>query len=763
MAIKWKNWTARRPVKILCVTLVPIMLFLSSLGIIGLTDLDTVRTAILFADLDKNDYFYDNYVPDALESVYNLFWLQSEEHIRNMGCLEWKSRIQVATYEYDPYYQQRAYGETVDIVFEDDPDDIVADADDVDSGLRAPIETAEFVYYDLVSVGMQGTWHYGTIAADHLDSAEAQQMLDQAVQNQLNQLHFARNRLERMPGLYYGITNGNIWFGNVPANTVAHGADFFRANPVYWIDEYGKPSEHSRSNTKYYPFYEYRYYFDTDTISNFIAFSMVEVEAQNAEWRVAQRQLEQQIALVALPLLIAFALVVILLVGAGRLYGDEHGEIHFTAIDRPWLDLSVCTVIGYEGLVGVGIYLALETAWRYNNTRWLYLLLAAAAVLMTLPLLWWVVNFTKRCKAGRFWRYTMCYVFVRRVYIGCKGVLQSLWAGTKLTLRVVLIGIVSYVAMLVCLALSDARDMGYGTLLYLVLSAVAVFLLLRFARGLQAIEEGARAASQGRYDAPIAVMGGTLGSIATSINSIADGIHVAVAERLKSERFRTELITNISHDIRTPLTSLITYTDLLKNEGLDHEDAPGYLDILIQKSARLKTLTDDLFEASKAASGNIEVYMETLDLADFLRQVLGELDERLRDSGLDFRLDLPEHAPVHGDGKLLWRVMDNLLSNVCKYALAGSRVYIDIAAEEGAYRLDMKNISEHPLNVEPTELLERFKRGDEARGGEGSGLGLSIAQSFIISQGGRFALAIDGDLFKVSLHLPKADGDGEQQ
>jgi signal transduction histidine kinase len=289
-----------------------------------------------------------------------------------------------------------------------------------------------------------------------------------------------------------------------------------------------------------------------------------------------------------------------------------------------------------------------------------------------------------------------------------------------------------------------------------VFTGLAVFGLLRYSRKLYLLTQGAKAASGGQYGSHIDVTGGELGSIADSINNISDGINVAVAERLKSERLKTELITNISHDIRTPLTSLITYTDLLKSEGLGAEKAPEYLDVLIQKSARLKTLTDDLFEASKAASGNVDVHIDNLDFADFIRQALGETDGKLRGSGLDFRLNLPEHAPVRADGKLLWRVMDNLLSNVFKYALAGSRVYIDIAAEDESYRLDIKNISEHPLNVDPSELTERFKRGDGARSGEGSGLGLSIAQSFVLSQGGRFVLSIDGDLFKASVHLPKS-------
>jgi signal transduction histidine kinase len=195
---------------------------------------------------------------------------------------------------------------------------------------------------------------------------------------------------------------------------------------------------------------------------------------------------------------------------------------------------------------------------------------------------------------------------------------------------------------------------------------------------------------------------------------------------------------------------------LLKNTGRGDEKADEYIEVLIQKSARLKTLTDDLFEASKAISGNVDVNIRQIDLADFVRQALGESDERVNASGLDFRMNLPEHAPVSADGKLLMRVMDNLLSNALKYALAGSRVYIDVARDGDYYRLDMKNVSDQPLNVDPSELVERFKRGDSSRSGEGSGLGLSIAESFTRLQGGKFALSIDGDLFKASISLPAA-------
>jgi len=286
-------------------------------------------------------------------------------------------------------------------------------------------------------------------------------------------------------------------------------------------------------------------------------------------------------------------------------------------------------------------------------------------------------------------------------------------------------------------------------------AVLTAFLLLRYARRIYMLEHGARSVSAESGDAPIFAGGGELGSIADSINSISSGINTAVEQRMKSERLKTELITNVSHDIRTPLTSIITYADLLKQEGLDNEKAPEYLDILVQKSQRLKTLTEELFEASKAATGNIDVHITELDIVSLINQVLGELDGAVKSSGLDFRLKLPEHELVRADGKLMWRVMDNLLSNVFKYSLPGSRVYLDVEKSENSYiRIDVKNISARELNVDPGELTERFKRGDDSRVDGGSGLGLSIVQSFVSAQGGRFAISIDGDLFKATVHLP---------
>lgn len=248
---------------------------------------------------------------------------------------------------------------------------------------------------------------------------------------------------------------------------------------------------------------------------------------------------------------------------------------------------------------------------------------------------------------------------------------------------------------------------------------------------------------------------GEMARLAANINTITDGLKKAVDNELKSERLKTELITNVSHDIRTPLTSIITYVDLLKKEETSSAVAE-YIEVLDQKSKRLKVLTDDLFQAAKASSGNIPVQFERIDLVSLIKQGLGEVSAQIEESGLDIRLNNPtDKVYVMGDGKLLWRSIENLLSNIFKYSLIGSRVYIDLEDEGDKVLLTFKNISASELNMSADDLLERFTRGDESRSSEGSGLGLSIAKSLIEVQKGTFHIEVDGDLFKVRVYLRK--------
>ena len=226
---------------------------------------------------------------------------------------------------------------------------------------------------------------------------------------------------------------------------------------------------------------------------------------------------------------------------------------------------------------------------------------------------------------------------------------------------------------------------------------------------------------------------------------------------MKSERFKAELITNVSHDLKTPLTSIINYVNLLKTTQQADPQAREYIEVLDRKSQRLKKLTEDLVEASKASTGALSVNREKIGMVQLLDQALGEYEERLEGKRLTVVRTLPEgECYVYADGRHLWRVMDNLLSNCAKYALEGTRVYMEILRGKGSVSLSVKNISREPLNVPPERLMERFVRGDESRTTEGSGLGLSIAKSLTELQGGTFQLVVDGDLFKAVVTLPQA-------
>ncbi len=259
------------------------------------------------------------------------------------------------------------------------------------------------------------------------------------------------------------------------------------------------------------------------------------------------------------------------------------------------------------------------------------------------------------------------------------------------------------------------------------------------------------------YQVSIEGMHGENLKLAQAVNSIGEGIKTAVETSMKDERLKADLITNVSHDIKTPLTSIINYVDLLKREKIETEPVKGYIEVLDAKSQRLKQLTDDLVEASKISSGNITLIMEKINLTELLNQSLGEFSEKFEEKKLSVIAEFSADAvQIEADSRRIWRVVENLFGNVCKYALEGTRVYIDMAVLEGekSVAMSIKNISAQPLNIQADELTERFIRGDVSRSTEGSGLGLSIAKNLTQLQNGKFDIYLDGDLFKVTLTFP---------
>ena len=247
---------------------------------------------------------------------------------------------------------------------------------------------------------------------------------------------------------------------------------------------------------------------------------------------------------------------------------------------------------------------------------------------------------------------------------------------------------------------------------------------------------------------------GDLSKMVNNINNMKEGIKKSVDNEMKSERLKSELITNVSHDLKTPLTSIINYVNLLKKQDISQEERVAYIEVLDRKSQRLKVLIEDLFDASKMSSGSVELNIEKVDVIALLKQAMGEFDEKIKNSSLIFKVNTPsEKVYVNLDGKKTWRVFENLITNILKYSLPNTRVYIDLIEEENKVKIIMKNISAYEMEFDVSEIFERFKRGDKSRSTEGSGLGLAIAKSIVELQGGKMNIEIDGDLFKVSIEF----------
>lgn len=315
---------------------------------------------------------------------------------------------------------------------------------------------------------------------------------------------------------------------------------------------------------------------------------------------------------------------------------------------------------------------------------------------------------------------------------------------------------VSYELAQMVIRLIQGPD-GLETALMLILKAAVLALLIAEGVQRQKLLEGVEAMKTGTEETriPTERLFRDNRQMAEAVNELGEGLRSAVQEQMKSERMKADLITNVSHDLKTPLTSIINYVDLMKREPIHNAKAEEYLGVLDQKSQRLKQLTEDLVEASRASSGNVTLQITRIDLKELLMQTSGEFEERFASRGLRFVADYPQEPLfVKADGRRLWRIIENLYRNVEKYAMPHTRVYLDVRRDGDEAVISMKNISEQPLNISAEELTERFTRGDESRTTEGSGLGLAIAKDLTELQNGRFEIYLDGDLFKVTVAFP---------
>ncbi len=446
-------------------------------------------------------------------------------------------------------------------------------------------------------------------------------------------------------------------------------------------------------------------------------------------WRYAVLGLEL-LALAAWIFCLSFSLA-----SAGHWRGYE--GIHLTWFDKIPMDVWAALL-----LLGWG---AMEFELRGLSPLWI-----AAGVLPGYLLL---IAFAAQCKAGTVLRGSAVWWLLRgvgRFFRWVGYVLRRIPLVWKTALAV------TAVLMINTVCAANYWDVEY-LIVSLLVDLLAGLFLIYVAIGLRTLQKGGQALARGDYDQPVDTrwLFGDLRRHGEDLNAVQQGVQKAVDQRMRSERMRTELITNVSHDIKTPLTSIVNYVDLLKKENIENPQAAEYIGVLDRQSQRLRKLTEDLVEASKAATGAIPVTLTDTDVNVFLSQAVGEYRQRLAECGVEPVVTADETDPhIRADGKLLWRVLDNLLSNVCKYAMPGTRVYLSSQVVGETVLLTVKNVSRYPLNVSADELTERFVRGDASRSTEGSGLGLSIATGLTALQKGEFLLSVDGDLFKAQLRFP---------
>ena len=367
------------------------------------------------------------------------------------------------------------------------------------------------------------------------------------------------------------------------------------------------------------------------------------------------------------------------------------------------------------------------------------------------------LSLVRRIKASSLWRDSV----LRHLLILCKKILgwfgrtgelfsQNLGSRIKMIL---LFGVFVFVEFLLH-GIGLAGGSLLAIVLLMILDVAVLYGLLKKAWGRELILEGLKRITDGelQYKIPTEKLTGEQQQMAEYINHIGKGLDAAVENSLKNERMKTELITNVSHDLKTPLTSIINYVDLLKRENPQDPKIQNYIAVLEDKAQRLKTLTEDVVEASKASTGNISLEMTELNFVELIHQVVGEFEEKFQEKNLTMVVHFDEEeAMICADGRRLWRVLDNVFGNVVKYAMENTRVYAEVNISRPEVQFSLKNISAQPLNITAEELTERFVRGDGSRNTEGSGLGLSIAQSLTELQGGEFKVYVDGDLFKVTI------------
>lgn len=456
-----------------------------------------------------------------------------------------------------------------------------------------------------------------------------------------------------------------------------------------------------------------------------------------------------------LALILALAGVVILTIGAGR--NNEDKKVHLNFLDRCYTEI-VAVVVFMIWLMGTSV---IVQAMDDEEMRIVWKAIGFGTLGLWFGI-WFLagwLSLVRRIKARSLWRDSLLrhiLLLVRKCFSKCSDLLVFLGGNMISRVKIILLFGIFIFLQFMFTGMTVEGGSALSLFLMIVMDCAVLYYLIKKAWGREQIIAGLKKITDGdlQYKIPTEKLSGEQEMVADYINHIGEGLDAAVENSLKNERMKTELITNVSHDIKTPLTSIINYVDLLKRENPEDPKIRGYLEVLENKAQRLKVLTEDVVEASKASTGNIALEMTDLNFIELVHQVIGEFEEKFEERNLTMVVHFDEEeAIICADGRRLWRVLENVFGNVSKYAMENTRVYVDVKVDRPNVQLSLKNISAQPLNISAEELTERFIRGDVSRNTEGSGLGLSIAKDLVQLQGGELKLYLDGDLFKVTIEF----------
>ena len=450
---------------------------------------------------------------------------------------------------------------------------------------------------------------------------------------------------------------------------------------------------------------------------------------------------------VSVPLIIISGIILIfgvisVIAGIGR--SGKNNKINLNWYDK--VPLEIVTILYFLGIL---LNVAIVADLSYSGILYSIIICIIDFILFYIFSIITLETIVKRIKTKTLLKSTIIYFICHEI--------KKAYVNRKVTTKVILLFLAFSIILFTLVAL--AMDSAFFVLILIGYLFAVLWLLIQAAIKFNKVREAVKSIYEGNTNIRLneTEMKGVLKELTIYINDIAGGLSNAINQSLKSERLKTELITNVSHDIKTPLTSIINYVDLLKKEKMPNEKCTEYLMILENKSQRLKKLTEDLIEASKASSGNIKLNIERINVNELVKQISGEFEDRFKAKGLEEILTLPEEEIfINADGRYMYRVLENIYSNAAKYALENTRVYMDIIPKQKTVVIQMKNVSKEKLNISVDELMQRFVRGEASRNTEGSGLGLSIANSLTELQGGKFHIYLDGDLFKVTIEFKKA-------